>query len=358
MRTIALFLLLCCLTVTTAEAGRKRKAPKRASPPTLVEMIDRAKKKLEAHAVGTSKIGGDYAVLAVWKQGTSKLDFVKVWKGRSVTKGYAVTLLKRNGVNSEYRVDKPEGFVVLALKTNVRARMGRGKKRAVAAVYAPYGEHLDDAALIKSGRRYLITLVDRAAKKLDALDVDSKVDASKRVTETVSSKILVTLLVIEHISPDDFDDRGVKATANRVFSLVGANREDAYDYAVSDAKAGGIAQFISETYAYTRSRYGEAKLKEGFVAGMRDHCNAAMAQYCLADWSIKQLSDQAYARLAKNEEDLGAYIAAAYNGGEKRAAKAYADDVDHWEESGHGLAGGTVIYVREFRAVYRYLWGP
>ncbi len=358
MRTIALFFLLCCLTVTTAEAGRKKKPPKAAAPPTLVEMVVRAKKKLVGQSVGTSKIGGNYAVLAVWKPGTSKLSIVKVRNGRSVTKGYRVTLLKQNGVNSEYRVDEPQGSVVLALKTNVRAHMGRGKKRAIPAIYAPYGAHLDDAALIASGRQYLIDLVDRAAAKLDARDVDSKALADQRVTETVSPKILVTLLVIEHISPADFDARGAQPTVNRVFSLVGANREDAYDYAVSDAKAGGIAQFISETYAHTRRRYEDAKLENEYVEGMRDHCNAAMAQFCLADWSIGKLSSASYERLMKNEEDLGAFIAAAYNGGETRAAKAYEADPAHWEEAGNGLAAGAVVYVREFRAVYRYLWKP
>jgi hypothetical protein len=92
---------------------------------------------------------------------------------------------------------------------------------------------------------------------------------------------------------------------------------------------------------------------------MADHVHAVVAQYCLADWSLTRLTDahRARLRLAANEEDMGAFLAAAYNGGEDRAARALADDPVRWERAGHGLAEQTVGYVREFRETYRFL-GP
>jgi len=91
---------------------------------------------------------------------------------------------------------------------------------------------------------------------------------------------------------------------------------------------------------------------------MRDHLNAIMAAFCLADWSVGKLPlDVAHWMTRKaSDEELGAFIAAAYNGGENRAVDAYMKDRKNWDKAGHGLAGQTVIYVREFRAVFRHLF--
>ncbi|WKZ29630.1 MAG: hypothetical protein QY323_02770 [Patescibacteria group bacterium] len=356
MRTIAFFFLLCCLTAATAEAGRKKKPPKTVSPPTLVEMIARAKKKLAGQSVGTSKVGGDNAVLAVWKPGTAKLAVVKVRKGRSVTKGYRVTLLKRNGVNSEYRVDAPSDFVVLAIKTNVKKRPLGRKRRSVAVIYAPYGAHLDTAEMRRRGRAYLHDIATRAIAKLQARDVRSRTDPDTLVTAMVDERVLLTLLVIEHIDPPDFDARGAEATANRVLSLIGANQGDAYDHAFSDADAGGLAQFRPKTYAEIRDDYPDAKLKAEFYAGVRDHINGVMAQYCYVDFTLARLDATILKRLQSDANEQGAYLAAAYNHGLYGAAKIIAKHPDAWDKPGNGFSKANLQYVKEFRAVYRYLW--
>lgn len=356
MRIIALFFLSLCLIVSPAYAGGKKKSKKAASPPNLVTMIDRAKRKLEGRQVGTSKIGGNNALLAVWKTGTSKLAVVKVRNGVSKTKGYAVTLLKRNGVNSEYRVDEPEGWVVLALKTNIKKRPAGRKARAAAVVYVPYGAHLDTAALRRRGRDHLVKIAKLAVIKLESRDVRSQIDPDERVTASVTEQMLITLLVIEQIDPDDFEARGAKATADRVLTLVGANQDDAYDYAFSDAAAGGLAQFRPETYKEIRDLYPAAELKAEFFAGVRDHVNGVMAQYCYGDFTLSKLAADDLRRLRADEAELGAYLAAAYNHGLYGAAKIIAAHPHDWDDAGNGFSDANLKYVREFRAVYRYLW--
>lgn len=353
MRSVTFFLALAVFAAPAAAQGKR----KNAKVPAAAEVIRDCKVQLAKAKIGTDRIGGGDAVLCAWKPGTPKIRLIQVRGGVSRTKGFDVTLLRANGVNSEYRVDAPDGYVVMGIRTNVRKKWKK-KSRSTPAVYVPYGPHLETKGLLAAGRKYLLGLTDRAAARLDKRKVMSVVDADALVTEVVPERILVTLLVIEHIDPDDFDARGAEAAVDRVFALVGANKEDAYDYAVSEAGAGGLAQFIRETYKLTRQRYPRAKLIEGFVEGMRDHENAVMAQYCLADWSLSLLSEDERKALSKDEEDLGAWIAAAYNGGEKRAAKALRDFPGDWEKRGHGLAGATTVYVREFRMVYRHLWGP
>lgn len=351
MRTFMLFLAL--FTVVPAAAAQETDAA-----PDLLVRIGQAKKHLTGSSIGTNRIGGENAVLAVWKptEPEKKIRLVTVRGGISRTRGFAVSLERKNGVNSRYRVTSPEGFIVLALKTNIKNRHGRGRSKT--AIYVPYSPDLNTPETRERGRKYLLNLVDRASDALDNANVRSVVDPDAMVTEMVPMRILLTLLVIEHITPSEFESEGAAPTIDRVLATVGLNGEDSYDFAVSDARAGGIAQFIAETYKLTRNRYPLAKLLKDFVEGMRDHRNAVKAQYCLADWSIGRLSSDARHELidGTREEDLGAWLAAAYNGGEEKASRVYDADPLHWEKDGHGLAKQTVTYVREFRTVYKLLF--
>ncbi len=319
MRMIAFFFAFMFL-IADAEAGHGKEAPKGVSMPTLVEQLARAKKKLAGYNVGTSKIGGDNAVLALWKVGAPELAVVRVRKGRAVTKGFRLMLVERNSANSEYRVLEPDGYVVLAIKTNVAKRPPSRKKRSVAVVYAPYGAHLETPDMRRRGRAHVAEVAGKAIAELDALDVRSLSDPSRRVTASVPVEMLLTLLIIEHINPPDFDARGAEATANRVLALIGANGDDAYDQAFSDTDAGGLSQFRPATYGEIRDAYPAAKLKSDFYVGVRDHVNGVMAQYCYADFTLARLEPEDRQRLGR-EGALGAYLAAAYNHGLYGAAK-------------------------------------
>lgn len=337
------------MAVSYADGGRK------APPEGVAKMLPVAKKALKKARIGTERIGGEQAVLAAWKEGTKIVRLVHVRNGRSKTKGFEVELVgKPNGANTRYEIVKPDGWHALAIRTNVRKDL-RGR-RSMPAVYVPFGDHIDAPEFRKAGRAYLEDLVERAGDALDRLDVASRADPDKRVTEVVPWRVLMTLVVIEHVDPDDFKARGAGPTSDRVLALVGANKGDAYDYAVSDKKAGGLAQFIPTTYADIRERYPEAKITKDFLKGMRDHLNAIMIQYCFVDHALTKVSAADLERLARDDEELGAYLAAAYNHGQNGAAKALAAHGDDWDEPGNGIPDGTLLYVQEFRAVYRLLW--
>lgn len=336
------------MAVSYADGGTK-------APEGVAEMIPAAKKALKKGKIGTTRRGGEQAVLAVWKEGTETVRLVNVRNGRSKTKPFDVTLVgKPNGVNTRYEVERPDGWHVLAIRTNVRKDL---KGRAtMPVVYVPYGDHIDTPVFREAGKRYLEDLVEKAGDALDALDVASRADPDRRVTEVVPWKALMTLLVIEHVDPEDFKARGAEATMNRVLALIGANKADAYDYAVSDKAAGGLAQFLPSTYADIRKRYPEAKIEKGFLKGMRDHLNAVKIQYCFIDHALTKVSAADLERLLEDDEELGAYLAAAYNYGQNGAAKALAAHGKDWAKPGNGIPEGTLLYVKEFRAVYRLLW--
>lgn len=327
----------------------------RSRPEGVAKMLPVAKKALKKGRIGTERIGGEQAVLAAWKEGTKVVRLVNVRNGRSKTKGFTVKLVgKPNGANTRYEIVEPEGWHAIAIRTNVRKDL-RGR-RSMPAIYVPFGDHIDAPEFRKAGRAYLEDLVERAGDALDRLDVASRADPERRVTEVVPWKVLMTLVVIEHIDPSDFRERGAQATMDRVLALVGANKADAYDYSVSDKKAGGLAQFIPSTYADIRKRYPEAKIAADFLKGMRDHLNAIMIQYCFIDHALAKVSAADLERLSEDDEELGAYLAAAYNHGQNGAARALAAHGEDWAEPGNGIPDGTLLYVREFREVYRLLW--
>jgi len=336
--------------VASSYAAGRDSAPEGVKP-----MLPVAKKVLRKARIGTDRIGGEQAVLAVWKEGTDVVRLVNVRNGRSKTKGFTVKLVgKPNGANTRYEVEKPAGWHVLAIRTNVRKDL-RGR-RSMPATYVPYGDHIDTPEFRKAGRAYLEDLIEKAGDALDRLDVASRVDPDRRVTEVVPWRVLMTLIVIEHIDPEDFTARGVEATSDRVLALVGANKGDAYDYAVSDKRAGGLAQFIPSTYSDIREGYPEAQIEKDFLRGMRDHLNAVMIQYCFVDHALTKIPSADLKRLSKDDEELGAYLAAAYNYGQNGAARALSAHGDDWDEPGNGVPDGTLLYVKEFRETYRRLW--
>ncbi len=155
-----MFAIIVLLFLTAApggaaipEAAKEPPAAIAAAYPDLNLRIGQAKDLLAEAAIGSSRPGGDNAVLAVWDgspDGAVRL--VSVRDGVSRTSGFAVERQRYNGVNSDYRVTEPEGWVVLAGKFNV----GRGRTRRT-AVYTPYTPGLHTPDMVAAGRAYLET---------------------------------------------------------------------------------------------------------------------------------------------------------------------------------------------------------
>ena len=344
--------MLLALAVPRPASAQDRDAAHAA----MIARIADAKRQLATARIGTTSTGGDNAVLAVYDPSAPArgVRIVQVLAGRSRTRGFDVTVTLRNGVNSQYEVRHGgDAWQVLAIRTNVRD----GRRRTRPAVYVPYSPGLHTPEMERDGRRYLETLIADARRRLVADRAPSHVDASRMAPDLIPDRVLLALMVIEHVDPDDFAAHGAEWSANRVFVTVALNGGEAYRYAGSYAGAYGLAQFIRGTYLLTRTRYPAAGLPADFREGMANHAHATRAQFCLADWSLTTLPDADRTRLLRpaNVEAMGAFLAAAYNGGEVRAARAYEADSTRWELAGNGLASQTVTYVREFRATYRFL---
>ncbi|HTK60070.1 MAG TPA: hypothetical protein VL283_02595, partial [Candidatus Baltobacteraceae bacterium] len=109
------------IATSYADGGRK-------APEGVAKMLPTAKKALKKGKIGTTRIGGEQAVLAAWKEGTKLIRLVNVRNGRSKTKGFEVEIVgKPNGANTRYVVEAPDGWHVLAIRTNVRKDL-KGRK--------------------------------------------------------------------------------------------------------------------------------------------------------------------------------------------------------------------------------------
>jgi len=355
--TLAALFFFVSLPTTPLRAQDVCVDPAEDAHARLLERIAEAKDRLKDEPIGTTRLGGQYAVLALWDPAADDgIDLVRVRGGISRTAGFEVTLIRRNGVNSEYRILEPAGWVVLAIKTNVHHPWNR--RRTLPVIYVPYSTGLHSPQLVRDGRAYLLDLLDSAADRLDELRVLSASQEDTAVSAVPSVRVLLTILLIEHITPSELERQGVAAVVERVLVTLALNRGDTYGYAMSYAGARGLAQFIPGTYRSIRRRYPRARLRRDFTSGMMDHGNAVMAQYCLVDWILRMLPDETLEELmrADREEDLGAFIAAAYNAGEVAAYRALARDPERWTEEGYGLPRETRRYVRTFRTVYRHLF--
>lgn len=226
------------------------------------------------------------------------------------TKCYVNNLGYTNGVNTEFEIEKPKGFKVYAIRRVVNDPNGRRE-----AVYTPYSDRLNLPGVRRAGILYVESVLDRALHQLRARGVRSRINPQKLVADMAPREAIKRLVLIEHIDEERFRKEPFAELVKEVYATYGLNQSIAYNYAVSSAKARGMFQIIPTTYYAMSATYPAAKLKSNFVAGTKDHVNAAMAAFLLADHDLalvpKELRSTVFA-------GPGDYVAASYNGGPAR----------------------------------------
>ena len=117
------------------------------------------------------------------------------------------------------------------------------------------------------------------------------------------------------------------AAFDDVLSHYGLKQEEAYRYSVSSAKALGPMQFTNRrgngTYALVVRRCPAAKLDPNFERGATNLLNAMKAAICLFDIELAQMRSEIRGAYRNNQEVLGIFPVAAYNGGPRNVAKLY-----------------------------------
>ncbi len=211
------------------------------------------------------------------------------------------------------------------------ALVAKKKWRAVVAtakpiVYLPANEDTLDPLFVIGGKAFLLDTARRAIEELRLAQAPSVAFPGGLLADVVPAEVLATLAVIEQT--DDADFLKKKAGAfDEVLSQYGLKREEAYRYSVSSASALGPMQFTNRkgngTYALVVRRCPAARLDPNFERGATDLLNAMKAAICLFDIELFQMRAEIRRAYRDNNEVLGIFPVAAYNGGPRNVAKLY-----------------------------------
>lgn len=284
-------------------------------------------------------------LLAALEVKSGKLGILEIPAGGKLTSaGFTLRRLSRDGVDSEFDVKSPPGWVVTGIQYPLTIKVARGFQR-VRAVYTPFSGDLlrEFPELAKLGQDYLDQQIMEAASQIKKAGVD---------VSDISPTVLKTLILVEHFTALKTDEAAVLDEVERIFATLGANGPDAFKYSVSGAGARGIGQFMKQTWETLRGRYPKL-LPAEFFSGSGNHAASLRAQFLLAK------ENQAYlfsrrgwrdrdrrAEFLKDERAAGQFQALAYNAG---AYRAYC-----WEESRRrmNIPGEARGYLAKFAAIW------
>jgi len=196
-----------------------------------------------------------------------------------------------------------------------------------------------------AGRMYVRNILDIARQKLRAKGIF----VQPKVTD-----IAERLALVEHVDHYRFRTEYHPKIYNDVYTLYALNQGQTYRYSVSSAGAGGMVQMIPATYRMIRSRYYRVGLIPDFVAGMRDHVNAAQAmllymQMTWNDMAANSTISDAMSRGIATQEQL---MAAGYNSNPVRIPKYIRRGGAGWTRL---IPRETKVYLRIYKSVEKYV---
>jgi len=311
--------------------------------------IARAKEALEDQTAEYNICGGricEANVLLAVRNSQGRIEIVKVFHTGEVSDDRKIEFDNLNrGMGTAFSI-KEKGHDILAMKRATWDSQGRIEE----GVYVPYSQGMNTQEMRRQGMAYLRSVVAEAKEKLKELRVKSKAYPGKLVADTVPTDVPITIALIEHIDPDDFNayqkaKKPIIPLIDKVLVTLALNGEEAYRYCGSPAGARGLFQFTCPTYGLVVKNYPGASLCPGFVPGTAAHVNAAMASFLLFDSDLNSLGRNRLNYFRKRPELGRLFIAASYNGGSKRAVH-------------NQLLPETKNYIEKFRAVWNNFFHP
>jgi hypothetical protein len=209
------------------------------------------------------------------------------------------------------------------------ALVKRGQWREVAQsarslAYLPSTDDTLDPQFISGGRDYLLGTARRALDELRAARVPSEAYAGELLADVVPASLVAALAVIEQADDAEYVQKGV-GEFEQVLSQYGLKRDEAFRYSTSRASALGPMQFTNArgngTYALVVRRCAGANLDTNFERGATTLPNAMKAAICLLDMELSRMPDSIRDPFRANQQVLGLFPVAAYNGGPRNVTK-------------------------------------
>jgi len=263
-----------------------------------------------------------------------------------------------NSFNSIYRIE-PTHYVVVANKYLIPSDIVPGisednTSKYSEIIYVPYSKGIHHPQLVAEGEKYLEEVVDRAFRELERDEIVSQADPDKLAIESVTKDLVKRIIVTEHMDPDllAIAEDGGKLLAERVYVIIGTNKEIAYYFTSSSANARGIAQFIKSTYNNIVEKYPDAGLIQDFRLGTSTHSNIIKAMVLLFDNNRKYLGNLLN-EINKDEIELA--LAASYNGNPRWVKESILSYGNNWlehQDIGPILKPETFGYLNKLKSLF------
>lgn len=193
-------------------------------------------------------------------------------------------------------------------------------------IYLPSNEDIVDPQFVSAGKSFLLETAQAALAQLREANAPSRAYPGELLADIVPAAVVTSLAVIEQTDDTDYFARGIGAFED-VLSHYGLKREEAYRYSVSSARALGAMQFTNRkgngTYSWVVRRCPSAKIDPNFERGATNLLNAMKAAICLFDLELAQMRSEIRVPYRSNQEVLGIFPVAAYNGGPRNVARLY-----------------------------------
>ncbi len=281
---------------------------------------------------------------------TGELDLIKITERGGhiiVPTGYEIESVTRpNGItsnawNTQRKVIKPENhavilnvwphFVTKKIPKIIKDKQGRKKtiyineKTIEHRIYSPFSVDIAVPELVYEGKNYRQELVQKARDSLRRQKVRSRAYPDKLLVdvEILKPEFFERLPLIEQADYREFT-LNPTASFERIDVIIGANKETAYAFTCSRAKACGLLQYTKGTYNDMRKKYPAAQLHSDFEAGYKDPANLMVAAMLLHDNNlaslIKEFGEVKIVKLIEQygEDFIEEMLAANYNGGTVR----------------------------------------
>lgn len=248
-------------------------------------------------------------------------------------------VVRSNYVNTAVEITDSAGRALAPLM--VRYPIEKGGSISEVAYYTSAHPAIESPETIRAGRAYIEGVLDAAADRLAA--------RGDRIDPAVVD-IAEHLCVVEHTDHRRFETENHGALFDEIDSIYALNHAAAYGYSVSSAGAGGMIQMIPRTYQAIRQMHPEAALAPDFVAGMRDHANAASAMllYMQDTWNRLATEPEVKAALDSGTATEAELLAAGYNSNPLRLSSYLARGATAWRTL---IPSETQMYLQIYAAV-------
>lgn len=216
---------------------------------------------------------------------------------------------------------KQASSVILVVRYDLHQKNLKMKKgKIIHGFFTPMQKAFQTPEMIAFGQTTLDEWIERAYAITREKGIMSRASTTVALADYIDPILIRSLLFIEHTDLASMQESPQK-TYERFLLTIATQQESAYATDLSSVGATGLGQFMSGTYA-SLVKHKDFGLPADFVRAMEDPHVVIRAQIAYADSLIAELPAEVKEAYHQDLARAGEYIAAAYNAGTSRVAKA------------------------------------